>query len=199
MQHILVISDEPALAETLASELPDLTVTGVREKDAKNFIHDGKFCLIVTDNDVDLIDSNTHAVVKLSRPIRLSEALYTIAQQLKSKTASSRKELMLGSGCVFLADEKVIHPAKSSAPVILTEKETKLLQKLMENKATALSREALLKNIWGYGEAINTHTLETHIYRLRTKLKQANEGFDIVFSEEGGYRFENIHSEEKNE
>lgn len=67
----------------------------------------------------------------------------------------------------------------------LTEKEAALLDYLSHLTAT-VDRETLLREIWGYGEGISTHTLETHIYRLRQKLD--NTGISFSVTSNGGYK-----------
>ena len=191
MESLLVISNESALAETLASELPEFAITAARANDADHYLHKENFSLIIIDSDTNYpIDTTIKNSVKLTRPIRLSDAIYTISQQLKSKTTSAKEEIEIAGVCNFSPAERLLRPINGATHVTLTEKEVELLQYLVENKKETLSREALLKNIWGYGDDINTHTLETHIYRLRGKLKQLDETLDIVFSEESGYRIQ---------
>jgi len=192
MESLLVISNEPALAETLASELPEFAVTGTNANDAGNFVHNGKFCLIIVDSDTHYpIDTTIENTVKLTRPIRLSDAVYTITRQVKSKTAPLKEEIEFASGYTFSSEQRLLRSVGSDVRIALTEKEVELLQYITKNDSKILSRDILLKNIWGYGDDINTHTLETHIYRLRGKLKQLNETLDIVFSEETGYGLKN--------
>lgn len=73
-------------------------------------------------------------------------------------------------------------------PVRLTEKEVLLLQILHEAQGCAVPREALLDKVWGYVEGVETHTLETHIYRLRQKIEaDPTQPALIVTDEAGGY------------
>ncbi len=189
MEPLLVISDEPALAETLASELHGFTVTGVRASDAEKFLYNSVFSLIVIDGDTHYpVHDGIRNAVKLNRPIRLREAIYTIKQQLKSRTVPEKEEIRLAGGHLFSVQDKTICSDDGTTRVTLTDKEAELLRYIGRNHQEILSRSELLKNVWGYGNDINTHTLETHIYRLRSKLKQLDENLDIVFSEEGGYR-----------
>ena len=85
--------------------------------------------------------------------------------------------------------ETIASPEQS---VALTEKEGALFSNLLDNIDIPIQREQLLSDIWGYSEAVDSHTLETHIYRLRNKLKQVEIPYDILATEEGGYKLSEI-------
>ncbi|HEU5046287.1 MAG TPA: winged helix-turn-helix domain-containing protein [Rickettsiales bacterium] len=189
MEAILVISNEPALAETLASELGEFSLTPAAAQEAAALIQNGSYDLIIIDNETNFHPDITNGnIIKLIRPVRLNEAIYTIRQKLKSKTAQAKEEIALAPDCLFNMAERTLRTPDNSGRILLTDKETELLQYLISPEPQKLSRDMLLKQIWGYGESINTHTLETHIYRLRTKLRQISQSLDISFSEEEGYR-----------
>jgi DNA-binding response OmpR family regulator len=69
----------------------------------------------------------------------------------------------------------------------LTEKETNIL-KFLHGAARTVPRETLLHEVWGYNPAVTTHTLETHIYRLRRKIEENPGKARILVTEGGGYR-----------
>ena len=71
----------------------------------------------------------------------------------------------------------------------LTEKECELLAARVRAQPTAQSREALLAQVWGMASSIDTHTLETHIYRLRAKLETIHPTPGTILTEEGNYRW----------
>jgi len=75
----------------------------------------------------------------------------------------------------------------SGRRVRLTEKETAILRYLAASPH-AVSREDLLSAVWGYSPAITTHTLETHIYKLRQKIEPDPSQSSLILTEEGGYR-----------
>ena len=70
----------------------------------------------------------------------------------------------------------------------LTEKEANILKFLYRASAETVSRETLLHEIWGYNAQITTHTLETHIYRLRQKIEADPSNAKLLVTENGGYR-----------
>ncbi len=69
----------------------------------------------------------------------------------------------------------------------LTEKETDILRYL-KSASGIVPRQTLLGEVWGYGPLVATHTLETHIYRLRKKIEKDPGEARILLTEEGGYR-----------
>jgi DNA-binding response OmpR family regulator len=72
--------------------------------------------------------------------------------------------------------------------VRLTEKETSLLRYLYRAGQRPVSRETLLQEVWGYNSGMTTHTVETHIYRLRQKIEKDAAAPAILVSEAGGYK-----------
>ena len=70
----------------------------------------------------------------------------------------------------------------------LTEKETKILKYFFQKKGHIISRKKFLEKIWGYGHDITTHTLETHIYRLRQKIEKNTHLSHIIQTTEQGYK-----------
>ena len=72
--------------------------------------------------------------------------------------------------------------------VRLTEKETAILRYLYRAGQRPVSREVLLQEVWGYNSGVTTHTLETHIYRLRQKVERDACAPAILVTEGGGYK-----------
>ena len=72
--------------------------------------------------------------------------------------------------------------------VRLTEKETAILRFLYRAGQLPVSRETLLQEVWGYNSGVTTHTLETHIYRLRQKIERDAANPEILVTEAGGYK-----------
>src|SRR5947207_2619924 len=79
-------------------------------------------------------------------------------------------------------------PSIPAPKVRLTEKETAILRFLYRAGQTPVSRETLLQEVWGYNSGVTTHTLETHIYRLRQKIEKDAANPEILVTEAGGYK-----------
>ena len=95
--------------------------------------------------------------------------------------------LPLGQGWQLdMAGRSLTHPAAAS--LSLTEKEAQLLSVLACATPTALPREKLLEEVWGLAREIDTHTLETHIYRLRHKLGSLIPPACDIINESGAYK-----------
>jgi DNA-binding response OmpR family regulator len=74
--------------------------------------------------------------------------------------------------------------------VRLTEKETSILKYLYRAGTRSVGRDQLLGEVWGYNAGVTTHTLETHIYRLRQKIEKDPANAAILVTDKGGYRLQ---------
>ena len=77
---------------------------------------------------------------------------------------------------------------EDDSKIHLTEKETNILKFLYRADTNVVPRDTLLQEVWGYNAAVMTHTLETHIYRLRQKIEQDPANVQLLLTEAGGYR-----------
>jgi len=87
----------------------------------------------------------------------------------------------------FRPSGKLLVERESDAKVRLTEKETNILKYLYRAGGKAVSRDELLAEVWGYNSGVTTHTLETHIYRLRQKIEIEPGAVRLLVTEPGGY------------
>ena len=88
---------------------------------------------------------------------------------------------------LFLEDEKLLFDPDDSKKIRLTEKETAILIKLSAANGDSVSRKTLLEEVWGYRAGINSHTLETHIYRLRKKIEESDSSRPFLKTSRNGY------------
>jgi DNA-binding response OmpR family regulator len=81
----------------------------------------------------------------------------------------------------------MLHDEAANRKVRLTEKETAIL-KYLYRTGTVVDRDTLLGEVWGYNAGVSTHTLETHVYRLRQKIEPDPSTTRLLVTEVGGYR-----------
>ena len=77
---------------------------------------------------------------------------------------------------------------EDGSKVRLTEKETAILKYLYRAEQKVITRDVLLEEVWGYNSGVTTHTLETHIYRLRQKIEKDPSNAALLVTESGGYK-----------
>ena len=118
----------------------------------------------------------------VSLPVRLNGVLADIEAALQAPTAGTSLEA--GNWRLSLLHKTV---ARGAAEMALTDKETAVLQLLMERPGQVVDKETLLKTVWGMDSALDTHTLETHIYRLRNKFRELADD-EVIMAEGGGYK-----------
>ncbi|MEZ0224185.1 MAG: helix-turn-helix domain-containing protein [Alphaproteobacteria bacterium] len=121
-----------------------------------------------------------------ARPQRLG-AILRQAQQMLEEPVLYLDDFAIGP-YLFQPQEKALTQSGRDA-VALTDKETDILVYLAKRSQGApVGRDELLKHVWRYQEGIDTHTLETHIYRLRQKIEASADSPALLVTEEGGYR-----------
>lgn len=127
-----------------------------------------------------LTGTETSADDSLTKPFRVGDLLAHLRQLCQDHRA-----MMIGP-YRFYSEQKRLHHREKGQDICLTEKETALLNALYG--AGAIDRETLLKKIWVYNADVTTHTLETHIYRLRQKIEPDPDHLRFLVTEPGGYR-----------
>jgi hypothetical protein len=105
-------------------------------------------------------------VRRLPLPVRLPDCLHAVRELA---LAQGDGQLLVREGWVLLMSSRQM-VCDGKAPISLTDKEAALLRLLIEADGEMVSKQALLREVWHYDRDMDTHTLETHIYRLRGKL-----------------------------
>ena len=124
----------------------------------------------------------------VTKPFRFAVLLARIRAHLRSHEQSEDAVFTIGP-YEFRPAAKVLTDAKGKK-VRLTEKETNILKYLYRAGAKPVSREELLAEVWGYNAGVTTHTLETHIYRLRQKVEPEPGQARLLLTDAGGYRLQ---------
>ena len=129
-------------------------------------------------------------ITLLEKPFKVSHLLKEL-ENLLSTTTYQNSDIFLMNDLKFLPYEKVLINLNSNNKEHLTEKENKLLLHFYSNKNIEITKNDLLSSIWGISENVNTHTLETHIYRLKQKLHKLEPKSSFLLSNNNGlYRFQ---------
>ena len=139
------------------------------------------------DSDADTIlglDAGANDYV--TKPFKFPVLLARIRAQLRSAEQSEGAVFYLGA-YEFRPSAKMLVDANQKK-IRLTEKETNILKYLYRAGEKPVSREELLAEVWGYNAGVTTHTLETHVYRLRQKIEPDPGNARLLLTEAGGYR-----------
>ncbi|MGE0223764.1 MAG: response regulator transcription factor [Acetobacteraceae bacterium] len=123
----------------------------------------------------------------VSKPIRSAELIARINRQLQLAESSIRAVFKFGPW-IFRPADRLLTDGSSRRRVKLTEKEAAILRFLYQANERPINRETLLDKVWGYNAGVTTHTLETHIYRLRQKVENDPKDFRLLVTESAGYR-----------
>ena len=123
----------------------------------------------------------------VAKPFRFEVLLARLRAHLRQHERSHDAALDIG-GYKFRPAYKQLLNGEDGRTVRLTEKETAILQYLYRAGGATVSRETLLREVWGYRPGVTTHTLETHIYRLRQKIERDPPHTRLLVTEPGGYR-----------
>ncbi len=144
--------------------------------------------LTAVDTDADAIlglDSGANDYV--TKPFRLGVLLARIRAQLRQFEQSEDAVFTIGPYSFRPSAKMLIDEAKNMK-VRLTEKETAILKYLYRVGNKVVGRDTLLGEVWGYNAGVTTHTLETHVYRLRQKIEDDPSSAKLLVTEPGGYR-----------
>src|ERR687894_1037893 len=125
----------------------------------------------------------------IAKPFRLHELLARVRAQLRVFDNSEDAVFTVGPYLFRPAAKLLLEPAKNRK-VRLTEKESAILKFLYRASGRPVGRQVLLNEVWGYNSAVTTHTLETHIYRLRQKIEPDPANTRLLLTEGGGYRLD---------
>lgn len=151
---------------------------------------DGVTCPIILltakDSDADMIEGlESGANDYIAKPFRFAVLMARIHAHLRSHEQSDDAVYRVGPYTFRPSAKVLLDPGGKK--IRLTEKETNILKYLYRSGDT-VARETLLHEVWGYNPAVTTHTLETHIYRLRQKIERNPGQAQILVTESGGYR-----------
>ncbi|MDQ2101601.1 response regulator transcription factor [Azospirillum isscasi] len=123
----------------------------------------------------------------VTKPFRMGVLLARLRAQLRVYEQSEDAVFAIGPYS-FRPAAKLLLADGGNRKIRLTEKETAILKYLYRAGGAVIGRETLLGEVWGYNAGVTTHTLETHVYRLRQKIERDPSNAEILVTEPGGYR-----------
>jgi DNA-binding response OmpR family regulator len=148
--------------------------------------------LMLTGHDTDadaILGLDAGANDYIVKPFRLGVLLARLRAHLRQHEASEDAVFNVGP-YTFKPASKMLVNAGNAKKVRLTEKEAAILKYLYRSDGQVVARDKLLAEVWGYNANVTTHTLETHVYRLRQKIEANPAKAEILLTEPGGYRLQ---------
>ncbi len=182
---------------TARSEQVDLLVMDVGLPDmdgreAVKILRKGGFkapIIMLTGHDTDsdtILGLEAGANDYVTKPFRFAVLLARMRAQLRTHEQSEDAVFTIGH-YTFRPSQKLL-TEEDGNKVRLTEKETAIMKYLYRAEQKVISRDELLEQVWGYNSGVTTHTLETHIYRLRQKVEKDPSNARLLVTEGGGYK-----------
>ena len=182
---------------TARSEQIDLLVMDVGLPDmdgreAVKILRKGGFkapIIMLTGHDTDsdtILGLEAGANDYVTKPFRFAVLLARMRAQLRTHEQSEDAIFTIGH-YTFRPSQKLL-TEEDGNKVRLTEKETAIMKYLYRAEQKVISRDELLEQVWGYNSGVTTHTLETHIYRLRQKVEKDPSNARLLVTEGGGYK-----------
>jgi DNA-binding response OmpR family regulator len=145
--------------------------------------------VMLTGNDSDadqILGLDAGANDYVTKPFKFAVLLARIRAQMRQHEQSEDAVFQIGPYTFKPAGKLLID--EKGTKIRLTEKETSILKYLYRSGEKVVGRETLLREVWGYNAGVTTHTLETHIYRLRQKIEKDPSNSEILVTETGGYK-----------
>ncbi|MBO90123.1 MAG: DNA-binding response regulator [Rickettsiales bacterium] len=166
--------------------LPDLNGIEACRSMRRNGIKTPIVMLTASDTDTVLVlDAGANNYIM--KPFRIGVLLAEIRSELCLNEYSEDAAFSIGP-YTFKPSSKLLIEDVTGNKVKLTEKETSILKFLYYTGDQIVNRDTLLVEVWGYNSGVTTHTLETHVYRLRQKIELNPSEAEILVTETGGYR-----------
>jgi DNA-binding response OmpR family regulator len=125
----------------------------------------------------------------IAKPFGMPELLARVRAQLRTFDSSEDAMFQIGRFLLRPSAKLLLEPERNRK-IRLTDKETSILKFLYRASGKPVPRQVLLNEVWGYNSAVTTHTLETHVYRVRRKIEADPYNPRLLVTESGGYRLD---------
>lgn len=168
--------------------LPDMDGRDACKLMRKNGVRSPIIMLTGADTDADTIlglDAGANDYV--TKPFRMGVLLARIRAHIRQHERSDDAMFVIGP-YTFQPSAKMLVHNETEKKIRLTDKEAAILKYLYRTGDRVVSRDVLLDEVWGYNAGVTTHTLETHVYRLRQKIEEDPSNARLLITEPGGYK-----------
>lgn len=170
----------------------DVGLPDMDGREAVKLLRKGGFkapIIMLTGHDTDsdtILGLEAGANDYVTKPFKFAVLLARMRAQLRQHEQSEDATFSVGP-YTFKPSQKLLLDA-NGGKVRLTEKEASIIKFLYRTGGKVVSRDTLLEEVWGYNSGVTTHTLETHVYRLRQKIESDPSNAAILVTESGGYK-----------
>ncbi|OLP60199.1 DNA-binding response regulator [Xaviernesmea oryzae] len=183
---------QTARNETVALLIMDVGLPDMDGREAVKLLRKGGFkppIIMLTGHDTDsdtILGLEAGANDYVTKPFRFAVLLARIRAQLRQHEQSEDATFIVGP-YTFKPGQKLL-TLENGQKIRLTEKEAAIIRYLYRADQKVVTRDVLLEEVWGYNSGVTTHTLETHVYRLRQKIERDPSNAEILVTENGGYK-----------
>lgn len=170
----------------------DVGLPDMDGREAVKLLRKGGFrapIIMLTGHDTDsdtILGLEAGANDYVTKPFRFAVLLARIRAQLRTHEQSEDAVFSVGPYTFKPAQKMLLE--ENGQKIRLTEKETAIMKYLYRAEEKIIGRDELLEQVWGYNSGVTTHTLETHIYRLRQKIEKDPSNARLLVTEGGGYK-----------
>lgn len=183
---------QTARASMIDLVVMDVGLPDMDGREAVKVLRKGGFkapIIMLTGHDTDsdtILGLEAGANDYITKPFKFAVLLARIRAQLRQHEHSEDAVFAVGP-YTFKPSQKLLIDS-TGAKIRLTEKEASIIKFLYRAEQKVVTRDTLLEEVWGYNSGVTTHTLETHVYRLRQKIEKDPSNASIIVTESGGYK-----------
>ena len=145
---------------------------------------------LISDNEISITDKvfSNFIFYRTKTPIVFKEFIISINNNFQILLNKKNKKVFIGNLIFFPHLKIIIYKDNLDKVIKLTDKESAIIEYLSIEENFLVPKNVLLKEVWGYNKSIDTHTLETHIYKIRKKIEIDYKKPVYLTNEEGGYK-----------
>lgn len=172
----------------------DVGLPDMDGREAVKILRKGGFkapIIMLTGHDTDsdtILGLEAGANDYVTKPFKFAVLLARVRAQLRQHEQSEDAVFAVGP-YTFKPSQKLLIDT-NGGKIRLTEKEASIIKFLYRSDQKVVTRDTLLEEVWGYNSGVTTHTLETHVYRLRQKIEKDPSNAAILVTESGGYKLQ---------